>query len=204
MDKSSKFIKFEIKKGAKMKINYFSYLIIVIYAISTSNLFSQNNDEDKFNPFKEDPRLKYYNKNGYEYTMNYSFERVYNACKSAIEELGCQIITQSYNQTDEGFYKGKIFSDYCVFIGKTDTTFDNLERYCVKVPIIRGGVWVNGRMQYKFIINENQDGTTHLKLKGEISGREDYVTSKVHFFESNGFFEHQIMERINAILAEQQ
>ncbi len=203
MDKSSKLIKFEIKKGAKMKIKYFSYFLIAIFAISTINLFSQNKDEDKFDPFKADPRLKYYKAEGYDYTMNYSFERVYNACKTAIEELGCQIINQTYSQTDDGFYKGKVFSDYCVFIGKTDTTFDNIERYCVKVPIIRGGVWVNGRMQYKFIINENKDGTTYLKLKGEVSGREDYVTSKVHFFESNGYFENQIIEKINAILTDQ-
>lgn len=180
-------------------------LIILALLIITMPLFSQtNDDEDKFNPFKIDDKMKYYNKDGYEYTYNYSFERVYNACKKAIEDLGCQILSQSYNQTDEGLYKGKVFSDYCVFASKSDTIVDALSRYSVKVPVIRGGVWINGRIQYKFIITENSDGTTKLKLTGQISGREDYVTSKVHFWESNGLFEMAILERINIILFETQ
>lgn len=180
--------------------------MLILFSIITTSLFAQNTqeDEDKFNPFKIDDRMKYYKKEGYEYTYNYSFEKVYNACKKAIEELGCQIMNESYTQTDEGLYKGKVFSDYCVFATKSDTIVDALSRYSVKVPIIRGGVWANGRMQYKFILTENKDGTTHLKLTGQISGREEYVTAKVHFWESNGLFEMAILERINIILFESQ
>lgn len=185
-----------------MNTRFLSLLLILVVSYS---LFSQKtDDEDKFNPFKIDDRMKYYKKDGYEYTYNYSFERVYNACRKAIEEQGCQILNQSYNQTDEGLYKGKVFSDYCVFATKSDTIVDALERYSVRVPIIRGGVWVNGRIQYKFFLTENKDGTTTLKLLGQISGREDYVTSKVHFWESNGLFEMAILERINVILFETQ
>lgn len=179
-------------------------LILGIIFITMPIIAQKINDEDKFNPFKIDDKMKYYKKEGYEYIYNYSFERVYNACKRAIQDLGCQVLSESYNQTDEGFYKGKVFSDYCVFASKSDTIVDALSRYSVRVPVIRGGVWVNGRMQYKFILTENNDGTTTIKLNGQISGREDYVTSKVHFWESNGLFEMAILERINIILFETQ
>ncbi len=185
-----------------MKTKILSVLLLLI--ISSSLFSQQTEEEDKFNPFKIDDRMKYYNKDGYEFIYNYSFERVFNACRKAIEELGCQILNQSYNQTDEGLYKGKVFSDYCVFATKSDTIVDVLERYSVRVPIIRGGVWVNGRIQYKFFLTENKDGTTKLKLLGQLSGREDYVTAKVHFWESNGLLEMAILERINVILFETQ
>jgi hypothetical protein len=118
----------------------------------------------------------------------------------AVEELGCQVMNKSYTQTDEGLYKGKVFSDYCVFVGKTDTTLDEIHKFSVREPVIRGGVWINGRMQYKFILTEMQDGNTHLRLKGEMSGREDYVTARVHFWESNGTFEKRILDRIDEML----
>lgn len=178
-----------------------SSLPIIIVFLFTSNItFSQSQDDDKFNPFKIDEKMKYYQKEGYEKVINHSFEQVFLACKKAVEELGCQVMTDSYTQNDEGLYKGKVFSDYCVFVGKTDTTLDEMARYSVRLPVIRGGVWINGRMQYKFLLTEQQDGNTHLKLKGELSGREDYVTSRVHFWESNGIFEKRILDRIDEIL----
>jgi len=182
---------------------FVTFAILFFVLFIPHSVFSQN-DEDKFNPNKPNEQMKYYNKDGYEEDLQFSFEKVYRAVQKAIEETSCQIMTKNYTQTDAGLYKGKVFSDYCVFIGKTDTTYDNLQRYSVKVPIIRGGVWSSGRIQYKFILTEKQDGGTHLKLKGEISGREDYVTSKIHFWESNGIFEHNILERIKEILSKEQ
>ncbi|OGU60890.1 MAG: hypothetical protein A2X64_11125 [Ignavibacteria bacterium GWF2_33_9] len=178
-------------------------LFIIVFGILyfTNSTLAQTEDNDKFNPFKQDAKMQYYNKDGYDIDLPYAFEKVYRACVKAIEENGCQIMQESYNQTDEGLYKGKVFSDYCVFIGKCDTTLDAIKRYSVKEPTIRGGVWVNGRIQYKFVLKELENGNTHLKLKGEISGREDYVTAKVHFWESCGIFEHDIIEKIKSILA---
>lgn len=184
------------------KLQIFRNLIItsVSVLLLTNFAISQTNEDDKFNPFKVDEKMKYYNKDGYEIDMKYSFENVYNACIKAVEELGCQVMNQSYSQTDAGLYKGKVFSDYCVFVGQTDTTLDEMQRYSVKIPVIRGGVWINGRMQYKFILTELENGDTHLKLKGEISGREDYVTARVHFWESCGIFEKRILDRIEELL----
>jgi hypothetical protein len=84
----------------------------------------------------------------------------------------------------------------CVFVEGEGKTIDTLQRYSLKVPVIRGGVWINGRMQYKFIIKEQEDGQVHLRLIGEVSGFENYVTSSVHFWESNGILETRMLRRI--------
>jgi len=175
--------------------------VIVLCSLffSSLSLFSQQ-EEDKFNPFQVDTVKAQYNSEGYERVFNASFETVWNAVINAIENLNCQILQKNYNQTEEGYYKGKIFSDYCVFLGKTDSTWDVLKKYSVKIPIIRGGVWVSGRMQYKFWLTENPNGTTHLKLKGQISGMEKHATAKVHFWESNGILERQILYTIQDMI----
>ena len=44
---------------------------------------------------------------------------------------------------------------------------------------------------------EHADETITITLKNaEMSGMEEYVTRKVHFWESNGLFETSIMEKI--------
>lgn len=175
-----------------------SYVLCLLF-ISSLNLFSQE-QEDKFDPFQVDTVKALYNPEGYERVFNASFETVWNTVINAIENLNCQILQKNYNQTEEGYYKGKIFSDYCVILGKTDSTWDVLKKYSVKIPVIRGGVWVSGRIQYKFWLTENPDGTTHLKLKGQISGMEEHATSKVHFWESNGILEREILNKIQYTL----
>jgi hypothetical protein len=51
-------------------------------------------------------------------------------------------------------------------------------------------------MQYSFVITEQADGSTYLLLKGNLSGFENYVTNKVHFWESNGQLEQAILDAI--------
>lgn len=145
-------------------------------------------------PAKEE-RMKYY-KEKYEDTFNALFEDVWQAVQKSLEDKSCQVLKKTYSQNDEGFYKGVITSDYCIFALGSDTTKENLEMYSLKVPFIRGAVWVTGRVKYKFIINENSDGTVHLRLTGEISGFEEHVTESVHFWESNGYFETMTLQRI--------
>jgi len=175
-----------------------SYVLCLLF-FSSLNLFSQE-QEDIFDPFQVDTVKALYNPEGYERVFNASFETVWNTVIKAIENLNCQILQKNYNQTEEGYYKGKIFSDYCVILGKTDSTWDVLKKYSVKIPIIRGGVWISGRIQYKFWLTENPDGTTHLKLKGQISGMEEHATAKVHFWESNGILEREILNKIQYTL----
>jgi hypothetical protein len=65
------------------------------------------------------------------------------------------------------------------------------------MPFIRGGKWVNGRMQFKFTVTQQTDKTCYLLLKGALSGFEGFVTNKVHFWESNGILETKMMESID-------
>lgn len=140
-------------------------------------------------------RLRYY-KEKYDETYQHSFESVWNAVKQAIIDLNCMIAQEKYTQTDEGFFKGKVESDYCVFSVGLDSTFDVLKKYSLELPLIRGGRWMTGRMKYVFNIEEKSDGSVYLLLRGEISGFEDYVTHRVHFWKSNGYWETYILNRI--------
>lgn len=146
-------------------------------------------------PRAEDERMRFF-KETYELTFDEAlFEDVWNSIKKSLEETNCMTIKETYSQNDEGFFKGNIKSDFCVF-AEGDTTHENLEKYSIKVPFIRGGNWVTGRFQYKFLIKEQDDGTVYVKLKGEVSGFEDYVTGQVHFWDSNGFLETMMLRRI--------
>jgi len=138
---------------------------------------------------------KYY-KEKYEQTFDYPFEVVWEAIKLSLQEKGYQVAYEKYSQTDEGLYKGSIKSDYCVFSAGDDTTFATLKKYSYEVPFIRGGIWLNGRMEYKFKLKENDDGSVYVRLKGKISGFEDFVTHEVHFWKSNGIFETRMMKNI--------
>jgi hypothetical protein len=140
-------------------------------------------------------RLRYY-KEKYEATYQNSFESVWNAVKQSIIDLNCMIAQEKYSQTDDGFFKGKVESDYCVFSVGLDSTFDVLKRYSLELPLIRGGRWMTGRMKYVFNIEEKSDGSVYLLLRGEISGFENYVTHRVHFWKSNGYWETYILNRI--------
>ncbi len=140
--------------------------------------------------------IELYYKKKYEKTYNYPFEIVWQAIKKSLEDKYCQISYEKYSQTDNGLYKGSLHSDFCVFSAGRDTTFVTLKKFSYEVPFIRGGIWLNGRMQYKFKLTENDDGSVYVLLKGEISGFEDFVTHKVHFWKSNGFFETKMLEAI--------
>jgi hypothetical protein len=136
-------------------------------------------------------------KDKYEAYYDESFEVVWAATLEAVNELGCQIARESYSQNDEGLYKGIIKTDMCVFTSGTDSTYDVLQRYSKEMPFIRGGVWQNGRMQYKFVVKELADGSVHILQKSELSGFEENVMNLVYFWESNGILETRIMEKID-------
>lgn len=184
----------------------FAFLVI---AFST-NVFSQmqnleNMDEKQIKEKKQedDPKKMYYKEKFEEVFTDYFFDDVWNATIKAIEETGCQIATKTNAQDEEGFLKGKIVSDFCVFAMKErkDEVIDSLGKYSYDMPFIRAGVWESGRVQYKIVLKESE-GKVDMLLKAEISGREGYITSEVHFWKSNGYLEHFLIERIRQILAE--
>lgn len=142
-------------------------------------------------------RLRYY-KEKYEETFNEPFDVVWRAIKKSLDDIGCMINYEKYQQDDEGFLSGTLKSDFCVFAMGKDTTFQALKRYSYEMPLIRGGIWINGRINYTFKVKENKDGTVHLSFTGRLSGFEDFVTHQVHFWKSNGILETQMLERIKS------
>lgn len=163
---------------------------IVFFLLGFANLMFAQNEEwttekEKFPYLKEK----------YEFTVDKPFDEVWQSALKSIDELNCMIINKSSKQDDNGLYKGKLESDFCVFaVG--DTVWENFKFYATEPPFIRGGVWKTGRFQYKIIVREEENGQTYIRVMGEVSGHETHVTDKVHFFQSNGFKETMMMERI--------
>jgi len=155
-----------------------------------------NAEEDEYEYDTVPEHMKLY-KDKYEEFYDESFEVVWAATLEAVNELGCQIAREAYSQNEEGLYKGIIRTDMCVFTKGSDSTYDVLQKYSKEMPFIRGGIWENGRMQYKFVVKELADGRVHLLQKSELSGFEDNITHRVHFWESNGILETRIMTRID-------
>lgn len=171
-------------------------LISVLLATLALNLFAQ--DDDWRNKEQVDTRFPYL-KDKYEDTLKLSFEEVWEGALKCIEDINCMIITKNPRAGDDGLYRGTIQSDFCVYaVG--DTSLQNMKYYSLEVPFIRGGVWTNARCQYKFIIRELEEGGCFVKITAELSGTERHVTNKVHFWQSNGFKEYQMMERLKMTL----
>ncbi len=184
---------------------------LLIFTLVNFNSFAQEEKkkqekeqfqfEEEFQPEKQQPqeevpdRLKYY-KEKYEATFNEQFDVVWRSIKKSLDDIGCMISYEKYQQDDEGFFAGTIKSDFCVFSMGKDTTFRVLKKYSYEMPLIRGGIWINGRIQYNFKVKENKDGTVYLSFTGRLSGFEDFVTHQVHFWKSNGILETQMLERI--------
>lgn len=190
-------------------MKYFGLLTSLLIFVFSSTAFSQMQNFEEMNEKgekvekKKDPKNMYFKEKFEEVFTDYYFDEVWNATLKAIEETGCQIGQKTNAQDEEGFFKGKIVSDFCVFamMEREDEVMDSLLKYSYDLPFIRAGKWESGRIQYKVIIKEKEDSVEFL-LKGEMSGREGYITSEVHFWKSNGYFEHFLIERIKQILAE--
>lgn len=156
------------------------------------------NDETKE---KVNEKLKYF-KERYEFVSKKPFTDVWNAVIASLEKIDCQVMQKKESQTETGALKGNIQSDFCVFSMAGNNVKDSLEKYSYKMPIIRGAIWENARMQYKFILKENDDLSVNVLIKGDLSGREKNVTNEVHFWQSNGMFETQMLDRIRKILGD--
>ncbi|MFN3781144.1 MAG: hypothetical protein ACK4SO_03085, partial [Candidatus Kapaibacteriota bacterium] len=188
----------------------FCLLILLIFLTNKLFLIAQEEKQtqeeqiqfqEEFQPSKQEEekelpeRLKYYREK-YEETFNEEFDVVWRAIKKSLDDINCMISYEKYQQDDEGFLSGTIKSDFCVFTMGKDTTFKVLKRYSYEMPLIRGGIWINGRIQYTFKVKENKDGTVYLSFTGRLSGFEDFVTHQVHFWKSNGILETKMLESI--------
>lgn len=160
-------------------------LLLIVAALPAVSLRAQDQEQPKI----------------YREVFNKSFPTVWKSIKKALEETDCLVEHEKYSESDEGTYKGKITSVFCVLAAGEDTTEDVMERYAKRIPYIRGATWTSVRMQYLFYVTENDDQTVEVKLKGEISGFESYVTNIFHYFASNGVLEEKMMERLKRVVA---
>lgn len=134
-----------------------------------------------------------------------SFGSAWAAVKRTMETFSCgkpqqERVTEPAEV--DGFYKGLYVSDYCILKTGEDSTKKVLELYG-KVPRIRGGIWINGRVQFKVSVREEERGRTKVVLKAELSGFEEFITNGVHFWASNGILERRAMDIIIKFTAEE-
>jgi len=176
----------------KSKLLFLSLALMMIVAASD---FTQAQDEEE----DLDP-LRFY-KAKYDTSFMAPIDAVREAVRKAIEDINCVVVQDVMKTNEDGWLKVIIKSDYCVFI-EGDGTFDLLQKYSYEMPFIRGGSWRNGRMQYKFILTEKPDESVYVLLKGQMSGYEDSVTNRVHFWVSNGLYEHEMLMAIKRYLGE--
>ncbi|MFN3196571.1 MAG: hypothetical protein ACE364_11525 [Chlorobiota bacterium] len=188
-------------------ISYLFLMMVMSVSFASAQMQDLSEPEEKLEiqqkadgslerPQTHDEAMKYFKEIHKEEFDEAYFEDVWNAVVESIEDQGCAMMTKVQKNNDEGFLKGVLKSEFCVFVND-DTTFDLLKIYSVKMPVIRGGIWTSGRIQYKIIIEEINEGEgTSIIIKGELSGSEDNVTNEVHFWESNGWFETDLLYRI--------
>ncbi|MDC1067573.1 hypothetical protein OAQ99_00285 [Candidatus Kapabacteria bacterium] len=197
-------------------------LVAITFSFSLNTAFSEEEKEEKkekkgfFGRMKEnmdkglkklegtdEENLKYYREKFEQTYTDFFFDEVWNACIESLDEYGCAVAQKSSRQDENALFKGKLVSEYCIFamMEKDEDVADSLWKYSYKVPVIRGADWGNGRMQYKIILKEQEDESVYMLIRGEISGREDQITNEVHFWKSNGRFEHFLLETINEKLA---
>jgi hypothetical protein len=188
----------------------FSYILLLFFFI-LFNCTLQSSGQVKYNTDlailqdeeeEEIPENMKYYKEKYEEVYKEPFDAVWNAIKKSLADCNCMIARESYKQNEDGFYKGVLTSDMCVFVNGSDSAHAKLKEYSISMPVVYGGVWINGRATYKFILQEFDDGTVHLTLKVDICGFEEKVTYQVHFWDatlnekSNGILETQMLEAI--------
>jgi len=188
-----------------MKVFFSIFIALSILLTYSNTTFAQSqkkeqNEDDKFKDESVE-KLKFF-KEKYDTVYDAPFDIVYKATKKSIEELNCLVSKSTFSQTETGFYKGLIRSDYCVFSDGKDTTFEVLNKYSLNMPSVRGGRWDNGRSQYKFTILELPDGKVSLELKGDVSGYESYATNQYHFWRSNGILETRMMANVRKKIVE--
>lgn len=129
-------------------------------------------------------------------TIKHPFPTVWKAVHRLLDEMKLRIESEKKsNDNAEGLFKGNIRTEFYIFAQGEDTTYDVLERYGI-TPTIRGGQWISGRIQYKIILKEGKDESTEMKLTGDLSGFESFVTNAVHFWNSNGLLEKEFVARI--------
>ena len=135
-------------------------------------------------------------------TINSSFGKVWKRVKELMKTEGCgRPQTEKIIEPEDevGFYKGIYVSDFCMLVTGEDSTKGHMEAYG-KIPRIRGGIWITGRVQYKVNVKEIGVRQTMIIVRAELSGFEEFITNRIYFWTSNGKLEEIMMAAIIADL----
>jgi hypothetical protein len=138
------------------------------------------------------------------FELSASFGKVWSAVEKAMEVRQCgkaQVKKVVEPEDVDGFYKGTYVSDFCVLVKGEDSTADVMEAFG-DLPRIRNGIWITGRVQFRVAVREEQRNKTKVVLKAELSGFEEYITNQVHFWNSNGKLEEEMVGLIKKFTAE--
>ncbi|MFN5866694.1 MAG: hypothetical protein ACK45R_06825, partial [Candidatus Kapaibacterium sp.] len=134
-------------------------------------------------------------------TFQKPFATVYKTVLSCIKNKGCAIESKPSSVDDNGLNKANIRSEACVIVVGEDSTRDVMLKYG-KVPMIRGGVWEAGRIQYNFALRELPEKQgVQVVMTVELSGNESYITHEVHFWNSNGILDAEMEQMIKDAIA---
>lgn len=139
-----------------------------------------------------------------EETLDVSFGRAWAGVKKAMEIKGCAKpeVEKVIEPVEEGGqYKGLYKSDYCILVTGEDSTKTVMERYG-ELPRIRMGLWTTGRIKYYINVKELENRKAKVTLKAQLSGYEEYITSQVYFWNSNGILEREMMALIIKMASE--
>jgi hypothetical protein len=138
------------------------------------------------------------------FVLDGSFGKVWSAVEKAMAVRQCgqaQVKKVVEPEEVDGFYKGTYVSDFCVLVKGEDSTQDVMEAFG-DLPRIRNGMWISGRVQFRIAVREEQRNKTKVILKAELSGFEEYITNQVHFWNSNGKLEEEMVALIKKFTAE--
>ncbi len=139
-----------------------------------------------------------------EETLDVSFGRAWAGVKNAMEVRGCSKpeVEKVIEPAEEGGqYKGLYKSDYCIIVTGEDSTKTVMERYG-EMPRIRMAIWTTGRIKYYINVKELENRKAKITLKAQMSGYEEYITSQVYFWNSNGILEREMMALIIKMASE--
>ena len=75
----------------------------------------QKTDGSLERPKNHDEAMKYFKEKYYEEIDGVYFEDVWNAVVESLSDQGCELMTKVQKDNDEGFLKGVLKSEFCVF-----------------------------------------------------------------------------------------
>jgi len=171
------------------------FFTLIVFTIAFTSLIAQDNK----NEGSSSDRLRYY-KEKYEETFNAPFEVVWASVKDIIKNMGAQISQQKTSQDDSGLWKGVIRTDNYIFTEGQDSSYRIHQRYQYNMIYVPGGLWDNGRVNYKVILKETSVNNVSMVLVAELSGLETHVSGEYHFWKSNGLLEKQFIDQLKEIV----